>query len=354
MRLRIDRRPGAIGGMLVVAAAAAVLGFPPVASADAPSGTGGPPPTVDSSGTLISIVQVVGVLAIAVVILVVVAMLLARIGGRPSGKATPSAPQDGRVEAEARSRPATLVALIVMAVAAVAGIGIGREVAYEQSAGGFLPGVFILGVVILVEAAIVIIGVLALIIRRGHPSLAVGTTFAAAVLIAAGGVAGRTTAAQTGGLYQPPVVLRAAGEAHLTVNAGGVSFVPRQADVAECMSLPDSREIEAISALDLGELGAGTLRGSIHLPPPGGGDATASFFIDGGDLPDGSTQPTWSGTVRLDNLGPDRSSGTAVFEALAWNDSAAKPGADGSPSPPPGDWPPTITGSFTWRCTPWA
>ncbi len=303
---------------------------------------------------LISIVQVGGGLAIAVVILVGAAMLLARIGGRPSREATPSAPEDGRVGAWTRSRPATLVALIVMAVAAVTGIGIGREVAFEQSAGGFLPGVFIVGVAILVEAAIVIIGVLALIIRRGHPSLAVGTTFAAAVLIAAGGVAGRATAAPTGGLYQPPVVLQASGEAHLTLSAGGGSFVPREADVAECMSLPDSRDVEGISALDLGELMAGTLRGSIYLPPPGGGDATASFFIDGGDLPDGSPQPTWSGIVRLDNLGSNRSSGTAVFAALAWTDGAGKPGADGSLSPPPGDWPPTITGSFTWRCTPWA
>jgi len=139
------------------------------------------------------------------------------------------------------------------------------------------------------------------------------------------------------------------------LQAGAIPFVARDGGRADCSSGPDSQAVARITALDLGELGSGTLRATIGVPGQAADGATAELFIDGGDLPEGSMQPFWSGPVQLAELGGEGASGKLTFTSLGLSNAAEKPeqGSSGPTSAAPG-WPATISGSLSWTCQPWA
>ena len=144
-----------------------------------------------------------------------------------------------------------------------------------------------------------------------------------------------------------PVVLQATGTATAVVAGGSAMFAARDGGPATCHSLPDSRQVGDVTALDLGELGPGTLRAMLNPAGP-----SLAAFIDGGDLPDGAYQPFWSGPVTIRSTGAGSTAGTATFAALTLEiEAATKPG-----EPPPGidAWPDRLAGTISWTCAPWA
>src|SRR3954453_5179782 len=216
-------------------------------------------------------------------------------------------------------RLTTARAVIWLAGGAI-GLLVGREIAYERSAGGLLAGAVVTGVAVVADAAIVLVGILGLVIRRGRINRPLATTFGAAIVLPAGGVLGASTAALTGGIYRQPVVLTAPADAVLTLGDGDDSFVFRPHGQARCSSGDDTDVVASVTGLSLGELAGGTLRGSIDLPAAGSRRGEISLFIDGADLADGASQPTWSGPIAVDALAANGTSATARFEALPWTD----------------------------------
>ena len=152
-----------------------------------------------------------------------------------------------------------------------------------------------------------------------------------------------------------PVVLEADGTTHIQMPASTVPFVAKADGVARCRSGPDSRTVEGVTALELGELGSGTLRATVGLPLEAGGGASVEMFIDGGDLPDGAYQPFWSGPVKVTTSKSQGATGTLTFDALPLepDPGQAKAGETGPPADT-GGWPATLTGTLSWSCGSWA
>lgn len=149
-----------------------------------------------------------------------------------------------------------------------------------------------------------------------------------------------------------PVVLDASGTTTATVTAaGGIPFRATDGGSARCQSHPDSQAAESITGLDLGELGPGTLRVMIGLPLLAG-PASVELFIDGGDLPEGSFQPFWSGSGPVTSRAPGATSGSVmVREATLEADAGSKPGI--SPLPGVADWPVSLKATIEWSCGAW-
>lgn len=361
-----ERPTGAPTRTAILIAGGAVLALvrldlPGAALADtSPSGTTvlvESPLPVDPFAQVAAAIQWIGTLVIVIVVLAIAALLLSRIGGRAAAVGGPAIGSGIAASVEIAASPVRgigwrgIILPLMWIAATVIGLLVGREIASEKSAGGFLAGLVVTVLAFLALAAIVIVGVLALIIRRGRPTRAIGAVLGAALLLAAGGIVGHGTAALTGGIYRAPVVLQASGEAHLALSEGGDTFVARPGGPVECTSGDDNLTVVSVSNLDLGELEGGTLRGSITLPELASDQGGISLFIDGADLGDGAAQATWGGPILVDALAPGGMSGTVRFDALAWADGAAKPGY---PAPTlAGPWPATISGSFTWTCGPW-
>jgi hypothetical protein len=150
-------------------------------------------------------------------------------------------------------------------------------------------------------------------------------------------------------------VLEARGITHIQMPAGTSPFAARVGGEARCRSGPDSRAVAGVTALDLGELGSGTLRATVGLPSQGSGTATAEMFIDGGDLPDGSFQPFWSGPANVTESGGQGATGSLTFQDLRLeaDPGAAKAGETGPPADT-GGWPASLSGTLSWSCGPWA
>lgn len=138
------------------------------------------------------------------------------------------------------------------------------------------------------------------------------------------------------------------------MQAGELAFTPRVGGEAVCVSVPDGQAVEGITALELGELGSGTLRAMLRLPADDPDGATAEFWIDGGDLPEGSLQPFWNGSARITEIGSDGATGKLIFNALAGvNDPALKGPESPAATPVASEWPSTISGVLGWTCQPW-
>jgi hypothetical protein len=152
-----------------------------------------------------------------------------------------------------------------------------------------------------------------------------------------------------------PVVLEATGVTHLQMPVGPMPFVAKDGGPADCRSGPDSRAVAGVTALDLGELGSGTLRAMVALPGPEDASASVEMFIDGGDLPEGTYQPFWSGPVKVTTSKSQGATGTLTFHALPLepDPGQAKAGETGPPADT-GGWPATISGTLSWSCGPWA
>ena len=143
-----------------------------------------------------------------------------------------------------------------------------------------------------------------------------------------------------------PVVLEADGATTDEIVAGRMTFVAKDGGRATCRSLPDSREVGDVTALELGELGPGTLRATLGLAGP-----SLEVFVDGGDLPDGSFQPFWTGPVAVTPPPAEGGRGMAVFTQLRLEaDPGSKPGSSPAGT---GDWPDTLSGTISWLCGAW-
>ena len=325
--------------------------------ASTPLGTVGgteAPPETNPMAQLLDLLPVLAVLVGVVVLVVGLAWLVARIGG----PAVAAASSPGSVEPK-RPGPviATVLPILVASGALVVGVLGGRSFANERSMGG-LGGAIGEGILIAVLAvvliALVAIGLIALGLRHGHMSRAIGTTLAAAGLVAIGTLGGNATAAATGGVYVEPIVLTSSGQARLDLQAGSAPFAAQEAGRTDCESVPDGQSVARVTALDLGELGTGTLRAMLYLSTDPSNATPVEFFIDGADLPDGSAQLSWAGSGQAGELGSGGTSGKLTFSNLTLSDPAAKPDPGASAASPtvPG-WPVAISGSLTWTCQPW-
>jgi len=294
---------------------------------------------------LATLVPAIAGIAGAIGLVVIIGMVVAGIGG----------PVDPDVRSTATWRRKGF--LVVAGTMLVLGVLGGRAIAYALSQGGL--SVLGAGVLILLLGAAVIglvaIGLVALRIRHGHVSQAVATVLAAAVLLAVGTIGGGATAAATGGVYRDAVVLRAPGEASLRLDTRGIlPFAARNASSAECGSEPDGRTVVEVTALELGELGPGTMRVTLLLPVAPSDLPTAEFFVDLGDLPEGSIPPLWSGRVLVTEMGADHASGRLAFDGLTLSIPDKMPEEQSAAAIAVGKaWPTTISGEMTWSCPPW-
>ena len=148
-----------------------------------------------------------------------------------------------------------------------------------------------------------------------------------------------------------PVVLSASATTTAAISAS-LPFAATGGGAATCRSVPDSTAIGVVTALALGELGTDTLRAIWAVPATATGLTPPELFIDGGDLPEGTFQPFWTGTAQVTGLVANGGSGTLIFSKLELDpDPAAKPGSAG-----PGgadQWPATLAGTLSWSCGPW-
>ena len=151
-----------------------------------------------------------------------------------------------------------------------------------------------------------------------------------------------------------PVVLLAAGATRLVAISGGaVRFVALDGGRAQCQSVPDGLAVEGVTALELGKLGSGTLRGMLGLPGSSSAAASIELLVDSGEFVEGSFQPFWRGPVKVTESHDQGASGTVTFSGLRLEaDAGSKPGL--SPLPGVGHWPATLTGRMSWSCEPWA
>ncbi|HEX5823585.1 MAG TPA: hypothetical protein VFY18_03905 [Candidatus Limnocylindrales bacterium] len=343
---------------LPLAAALVAIALPvPVLGATPEGTTGGSftEPAGNLLDGLLAFAPVVAGIAGAIAIMIIMANVLAGIGG-PVGQPAQipgSVPWSGSRSTVTWRRPWFVV---VAGAALVIGVLSGRSVAYAFSQGGL--SVLGAGVVIVLLGMGVIglggMGLVALRLRHGHLSQAIATVLAAAGLLAGGAIGGGATAAATGGVYRDAVILQASGETVLRLDPGDLSFVATKGGTADCQSDPDGRTVVAIAALDLGELGPGTLRASLYLPVASSEPVTAEFFIDAGDLPEDSIQPSWSGPVLLSGVSADHASGRLAFDGLPRLIPDKMPEAQSSAAIAVGKaWPSSISGELTWSCRPW-
>ena len=329
---------------IAVAAVAMVAASPVAVLAATPTRVPGEPvvePTIDPTSPLIGIVTAVGGIVVAIGFLIIMARVLAGIGG--------VATQSTRVW-----RRPWFVA--ISGVALVIGILGGRAIAYAATQGGLsIIGAGVLAMLIgAVVIALFVIGLIAIRFRHGDISRAIATVIAAAGLLAVGSIGGAATAAATGGTYRDAVVLQASGTTNLRLDTRAPRFVARADGRADCRSNPDGRVVVDVTALDLGEFGPGTMRAMVTLPKDTV-EAQAEFFVDLGDLPEGSVPPSWSGRVLVTDMGPDHASGRLAFDGLPLLvPDKLPPEAQSSAAIAVGNaWPASISGEMTWSCQPW-
>jgi hypothetical protein len=195
-----------------------------------------------------------------------------------------------------------------------------------------------------------VVSLIATKLRHGKPNLAIWTILSAAGLLAVGAIGGSLTAAATGGLYQAPLVFSATGETRTELTVGTMPFVGQEAGRAECRSVDNGSAVAMVNALEVGRLGAGTLRATVSLAGTGSDGAMAEFWI--ADVPDGTIQPFWRGYVQVIESSADGASGRLAFDLPLAEDAPPKGDAATTPSATSA-WPPAISGTLSWSCQPW-
>jgi hypothetical protein len=330
----------------VIGAIGVVAAVPVSVFAATPPG-GGPPAAVEGPlSQLLGIAVFVACIAVVVAVLIAIARVIARVG---DGNLAPGTAPDSAASTPSRSSIVTPVPIVVAIAAVVAGVVAGREIAYERSMpglGGALGGIIPIFFLVVVAGGLGLVGLVAIAIRHGRVSPAIATLLAASGLLVTGAFGGAATAAATGSLYHEPIVLEASGTSTFALDATTLPFIVRQGGLASCRSDPDGRTVVDVTALGLGELGPGTLRGFVALPVAATEPASAEFFIDAGDLPEGATPPSWTGRGLVSGISADHASGRFAFDGLSQH-------VDDKMPAPASTWPSTISGELSWTCQPW-
>jgi hypothetical protein len=290
------------------------------------------------------LLQVAPFFVVAIVVVIVLAFFLARVGG-PLAEASVTG-------GAAASRPSQRVAVpaLVAIGASILGFVVGRQVAHDFSAGGFFGFsaillIFLLGVAVV---GLALTGLIAAAFRHGFSS-AIGRVIASAGLLAVGAVVGDVTAVATGGAYPAPVFLTADADVQVRLDRASVPFVAGNGDQAECRSVQDGRDVQEVTALALGEFGAGTLQATISIGPRDPEDTSMVMAIDQGDVTQGTPQPTWQmGPIKTTQFRDAGTFGTLTFELARDLEAEAMSGTPASL-----DWPGTLSGVMSWSCAPW-
>jgi hypothetical protein len=237
------------------------------------------------------------------------------------------------------------IALFVIVVAwLIGGIAVGRGYAWSQSVGGLnaAAGGVVFG---LAAIAVLVFGLAAAAVERviGAPRGSGGrATRAAIVALIVGIVAGYATAAATGGTFVEPIVRESAGTMNAAITSPTATFRPKSASPATCGSIADGDAVESVTALDLGELGDGTLRAFVVIEAET--RVGLELFIDGADVEDGFP-PSWIGAGAVTTRSPDGLAATIAFEDLRVVTDPKLP----TPAPA---WAGALSGSLRWACEP--
>lgn len=296
---------------------------------------------------LVAIGGAIGGLALAITAVVVLGRLLASIGRRGDRLEH----HGDRALGSRPSRAGQIAGVGVAIGCGVVGIGLGiaaGDALSSRHGGGFavmgalLIGYLVGGVVI----GLVSIGLVALRFRHGHASGAIKTVFAAAGFLAMGAIGGAATARIAESLYVPPRELMADAWTAAELDATSIPFVPLERGLAECRSMPDSRVVESITGFDLGELGPGTIRGTVSLDQNDPGTAHIELLVDGADLGEGAFQPFWIGQAEIVERTSDGSIGRILFENLLLQTNPDLPA-------PKIAWDAALSGRIDWRCQAW-
>jgi hypothetical protein len=242
------------------------------------------------------------------------------------------------------SRSGRIALLLIVVAWLLGGIAVGRGYAWSQSVGGMNAAFG--GVVFGVAAvAVLVFGLATAVVERviGAPRGSGGrATRAAIVGLIVGIAAGYGTAAATGGTYVEPIVRVSAGTMSAAITSPTATFRARSNAPATCGSVADGDAVEGVTALDLGELGDGTLRAFVVIESET--RVRLELFIDAADVEDGFP-PSWTGTASVSAKSPDGLAATIAFEDLrVVTDSKL-------PTPPPG-WAGALSGSLRWACEP--
>lgn len=242
------------------------------------------------------------------------------------------------------SRWPWLLAMVPLGVGAF----LGYQAAYQSSLGG-LGGIGAAFIAMGIGALVVVAGLVGIanaLRPAGRGRVASRYAFAAAGLIAVGGVGGAAAVPLLDLGYHAPVVLSARGEASVTLD-GIDTFERRASGRADCQSVEDGTDVQGVTALSLGLLNGGLLRAGISLPAPGTTTAgSISLWIDGASLPEGSAQPFWDNLNPVIDSSPGSATGRARFEGAAIHEDELMGSSAGS-------WPATLSGEITWACGPW-
>lgn len=251
---------------------------------------------------------------------------------------------------------AWVVAIGAIALGVLAGRLIGdRAIRYGfeglSGAGILIGGLVLVALTAAVVAAVLLAGVSVIVRRLGYGTFGDGRRLIPLALgcLALGALGGAVTAAATGGVYREPDVLQATGQIQSKVRSEGISDVTKADGPADCLSVPGSRTVSQVIALDLGQLGPATLRGQIGLDtnPSTAGTVSVSLYVEGAGV-DEALPPTWGGAVPGASPVGDGSTGQISFEDLAFVIDPKVPAATRSPS-----WPASLSGTIRWTCNPW-
>jgi hypothetical protein len=225
------------------------------------------------------------------------------------------------------------VAVVAFGVGVVAGAVMGTELGKDglESLAFALIG----GAMILIPGGLVVAALVAWKLRGARGAIATMLTVAVALPIGAMVGAWSFSTAPV-----PKVALQAPGQAQSDLSGGILPHTASPAGTVTCTSERDGAFVASIASDDLGELGPGTLRGSIDfISNPG---VTVEISVDGADLAEGE-QLSWYGQVRVDALNDDRSRGRITVDGLILVESSVASG----------DWPDTLNGTIDWLCEPW-
>ena len=211
---------------------------------------------------------------------------------------------------------------------------------YAGAVAGFWALLFLLVVV-----AIVVIGLLALFLRRWWltASFVVGAGFLLGLVVGAWLTETAGLGYAPPPLPSPPVYLQARGEASAWL--AGVPGFTTHSGSADCTSGPGSRVVATVDIWDAGELQGAMYRGDLHMHmnAPGIDPSVVSVSIFFWSSSMTGPSPQWRGHGWL--VTDEPAAGRVTFEKIAQE--VGRPPAEGT-------WPAELSGEISWSCGPWS